>query len=197
MNRARPNTLPAAYNEGFSLVELLVAIGIMGLISAVTLAQYFSAERKFAHETITEEIVLGIREAQVYGLGSREAAPGDFDIPYGIAFSTAAPRTFILFRDSNGDDQYSDGFGSCAVSGECVQRTVFNDNRYRINALCTTAQTESCILSELHLTYRRPSPHARIAGAPTATSSRIELRSQTGEITSIIVTRPGAVFGDR
>ena len=65
--------------RGFSLIELVVAVGIMTLINIMIFASYPEFSQKMALKRTSEEIALIVRQAQAYALGIKRTASGGDD----------------------------------------------------------------------------------------------------------------------
>ncbi len=95
-----------AVNVGFSMVELMISIGIFMLITGILLANFPSFSSKISLENLAYEIALSIREAQIYGLSVKQFGTGGFDYGYGIHFDNTDYNSFILFADINANQKY-------------------------------------------------------------------------------------------
>lgn len=100
---------------GFTLVELLVSIGIFAFISTVSVANHSQFNSSILLTNLAYEVGLSIREAQIYGITVKQsvAEPAKFDSGYGIHFNlTEDPKSYVLFEDrlSGGNaHRYDDG----------------------------------------------------------------------------------------
>ncbi len=95
--------------KGFTLVELMISLGIIVAISGITLFQYRTYSNKTTIRGLTHEVALGLREAQVNATNGKEFAPGtnEFRLQYGIHFvkgAAGAASTFNMYADRNRDN---------------------------------------------------------------------------------------------
>lgn len=146
--------------RGFTLIEMLVAVGIFTLMSAVLLYNYPEFNSRSALDNLAHQIAISIREAQVYGLSVRQTQatyPG-----YGIYFDKNAPTSFTLFGDKNDNKVYD--------AGEMVDRFDLTGGD-RITDLCYNLQTTdytptsdkgNCNLNNMTIVFTRPDPDAFI-----------------------------------
>lgn len=146
------------FSTGFSLVELMVTIGIFAFISILILANYPRFASRLLFNRKVQEISQHIRRAQTYSIGVRGL--GDFESPYGIYFSMSAPQRYIFFADRDSNKMYdlSEPIESESCTDECVEKFILPSSA-EIVGLCKAAETLSCqSLNELHITFKRPAP---------------------------------------
>lgn len=170
--------------RGFSLVELLVAVGIFVVISTVILANHSRFNSSILLGSLAYDIALSIREAQVYGLSVKQFESA-FQVGYGIRF--AGNSSYVFFVDTNANRQYDDGVDSivqsyslgrghsiarfCGVTSEMVER-------------CSDSPTP---ITHLDIVFLRPDPDATMSSNEPGTYStgRIVL-SAPGESTRTV-----------
>ena len=97
--------------SGFSLMELLVVVAILGIIMSTSLFSYDQFGKDVELENSVYSMALAIREAQTYGVNKKArdgtSNPKDFgeDYGYGIHFTNVTTGTttnstkFVLFED--------------------------------------------------------------------------------------------------
>jgi len=182
------------FRAGFTLVELLVVIAISATIAAVAVAGFPSFSEKVEFENLLLDVALTVREAQVFGLGTREAGGGfGFDVSYGVHFSSRAPddTTFVFFADTDNDGVYGGD-----ASGEMIRKLSVKSG-YRISRLCTdsgcTIQRDS-----VDITFRRPNPDARVTvdGIPSLVNFSevsVDFVSPGGSVRSVSVFPTGQI----
>ena len=120
--------------NGFSLIELMVSVGILTLISTMIFASYPEFSQKMALKRTSEEIALIVRQAQVYALGIKKSVSGDdYYSDSGVHFDKNDSKSLILFTDSDSDKTYDKGDG-CGVSDtECFQEFKIDTGDYISN----------------------------------------------------------------
>ena len=89
--------------SGFTLIELIVSIGIMIIITSVILANYTTFNKRIKLEGATQEIASIIRQAQAYGLSSK-LSPSPVSTAYGVHFDTSYPDSVTIFYDLSPKD---------------------------------------------------------------------------------------------
>jgi len=122
-------------SKGFTLVELLVSISIIGVITGMMMANFRGGQQSAEVRLATDILVGQLRSVQTSALAGRLAAvcsggSNDLDVcepkdppvscpggvcqkrvpaGYGIRLTTATPTTYMLFYDTDGDQRYDTG----------------------------------------------------------------------------------------
>src|SRR6185312_4659547 len=97
--------------KGFTLVELRVVVAIFLIITAITLGNQSRFSSDILITNLAYQIALSIREAQVYGIGSKGVADNsssginNFQAGYGIHIGasddlTLKPTSYNVFADT-------------------------------------------------------------------------------------------------
>lgn len=170
--------------RGFTLVELVVTIGIFVIISTLVFANYPKFKSQLSLKKTSQEIAFTVREAQVYSLSTREYKSGAFSTftaGYGVHFDIDKPDTVLLFADLNNSGRYEED--EDGIVKEYKIRT--SDS---FTSLCGDEKKSPpgpCGLSQLDAVYLRPNPFVSLTG-------------KDGEITlpnfsdmEIIISSPG------
>jgi prepilin-type N-terminal cleavage/methylation domain-containing protein len=189
--------------RGFTLIEMLVVIGIITIVSALVLANNNKFGGRIQLQNLAYDIGLAIREAQVYGISvQRFNNTTSFAPAYGMYFTTNSPTTYLLFGDNTPNGVYDIG------AGELVEQTTIRSG-YTIDQLYATPPGESeRAVTTLNITFRRPDPDAYISregdtfsfdanGDYTSgnlnESARIIVRSPRGDLEEIRVSINGQI----
>jgi prepilin-type N-terminal cleavage/methylation domain-containing protein len=197
--------------RGFTLVELMVTIGIMVAILTVILFNQRSYTEAIALNNLADNISITLSQAQAYGIAVREVTTGsaDFNTAYGVAFS-ADPNfrnSFIFFADRDGNGAYSSGW-DCPIGGnsECLEKVTFSHGNY-IEDVCRVRNNPSnpyqCPMNRVDVSFLRPNAEPRIMvfnpGGnlmdydPDFIGVRISLRSVAGFTRSILIYYTGQI----
>jgi Tfp pilus assembly protein FimT len=197
-------------SQGFSLMELLVSIGIMVAILTVVVSSQRGYTESSTLLNLADEIGITISQAQAYGIAVKELSPGtaDFNAAYGLSFnilSSGANSAYLFFADRNTTDHY-DGPWNCPAGGgsECVERVDFTRGNY-IDSFCVvrTSGPDQCgTVNRVDITFRRPETAARIKlfnssgqeyDPPNDKGIRIVLKSPSGLTRSVTVYNTGQI----
>ena len=196
--------------KGFTIVELLVCLGIVGVLLSVILSNQSKYTEGAALSALADEIGLTLSQAQAYGIAVRELTPGssDFTASYGLTMSllgSGSPTSYLFFADRNGNKIY-DGTWACPIGGasECREKVSMNRGNY-ISAICVvrTSGSDQCkIASRVDINFTRPSieanitlfnPAGQVFDPGNVKGVRIELSSLSGLLRSVTIYETGQI----
>jgi len=107
-------------SKGFTLMELLVAIAIMGIAFAISVPQYSKYINSRALSLARGQVVGDIRMAQSHTMNTLKANGGFPEGGYGVRFAKDS-NVYIIFADNDGDKIYkadgSEKFQEMEISG--------------------------------------------------------------------------------
>lgn len=180
--------------RGFSVVELLVSVSIFALITTAVIVSQNAFGEKMQLNNLAYEVALSIRQAQVYGTSVRSIG-GTSDVAYGVHFSDATPRSYILFADTNRNGVYESG-----TDTDVESYTLQKGNH--IAEFCVwDGGTPNCSGSggdHVDISFERPNPAAIItsslfAGNDAYARARITVRSPKGYTRIVEVYQSGQI----
>ncbi len=193
----------ASLQKGFTLIEMLVVIGIIVVVSGIVLANNTRFGGQVLLQNLAYDIALTVRQAQVYGISvQRFNDTATFAPAYGMYFVDTSPSTYIMFGDINNplNGRYD--------TGELVSSTNIQSG-YTISALYATPAGQSEVsVNALNITFRRPDPDAYIVrnadaltfnvngdmtGGTLMESARIQVSSPRGDTKNIVVSANGQI----
>ena len=166
---------------GFSLIELMVTIGIVMLVTGLVMVRYSSFNSTVVLRSQAYELALDIREAQVFGV-SVGGNSGSFRLAYGIYIDLQSPNTYLLFQDISG------GTSKMYDIGEEVGERYTIDPRFSISSICTTVGgIETCDTAQsahASIAFKRPDFDAVITTDSVANPDQITLIISTNDGTA-------------
>lgn len=150
--------------RGFTLVELMVTVGIFVFMTALVLGRYNLFNSNTLLTNLAYDIALTIRQAQTYGLSVRssDSLSAYFNSPYGVDFRKVEPSKFTFFSDGNvqhSSDNTYDGTGS---TGDVVINAYNLKQGSKVTGLCAGTINNCVTVNVLDVTFRRPDPTALI-----------------------------------
>ena len=140
----------ARFSRAFTLVELVVTVGIFALISSVLLSRNSQFDEEVLLSDLAYDVALSVRKAQSYGTNVR-VSNGQFDRSYGVHF-TEGTTTYAFFVDSDDDGFYD--------PTELLE--TYTLGRGAIMSPLCNLDTGMCDLDELTVMFARPNPDAII-----------------------------------
>lgn len=179
---------PSARNA-FSLVELMVTIGIILIITSIVMVRYASFNSTTLLNNQAYEIALNLREAQVFAVSVR-GEENQFRLSYGLHFD-ASSLQYYLFGDSNNNGRYN--------SGEEIGDPYAIDERFTLSRLCVNSP-DNCnsTVPRASVLFTRPNFDAAIngPGVSNANSLSVEVESRNGATRRVTVWQTGQIEVD-
>jgi len=187
-------------NRGFTLVELVVSVGIIAIITSLVLTNHSRFNGTIFLTNQAYDVALTIREAQIFGLSVQEFKNGSptFEVGYGVHFNTVANDEFFIYADIDKSGKYEDG------TDEKID-TLYLTRGNTIGRFCATPPglSENCSdvvsgLNTLDVTFIRPNPDAIISVPPAVnpgvqSQARIFLTSRDGDERIVLVEQTGQI----
>ena len=177
--------------KGFTIIELVVSIGIFALMTILLLAKYGNFNQGILLTNLAYDVALTIRNAQSYGLNVKSAVRDDdsFLYPYGVHFLSGA-NDFVFFADTNSD-------GSFLITTDMVLSKTTIQRGSKISSLCVGSSDCMIQVNSLDISFKRPDPNAIIIADGSNASiykyAEISLESSDGTIRKVIVRSTGQI----
>ena len=190
--------------KGFSIIELMIAVGIFVILTSIAFIGYADFNNDMTMTNQAYELLLHVRQAQVYGIavrGDTTGADGQFDASYGV-HARVGSEVVPIFRDTDGDGTRDDSDSSVEpllevltfARGVKVCAVCAITSGSNINAGCDSSY------EDLYVTFRRPDPDARIAvnevpfeSGPSYSMARVVVQAPNGRERYVDVTLTGQV----
>lgn len=173
-----------SFLTGFTLIEALLVISIIGILSAIVIPNYQGASRQLALERSAHKLAQDIRSAGEMAMSARELAGGEVTAGYGIYTSTASSVTsYILYADRQAtkDEKYTD-------SSEDVE-TISLEKDVQIKSV----EVQGVSQSSLSLNFRPPSPTVKFSPSGSVATITLYLPKDPSRTKTIRVNIAGLV----
>ena len=131
---------------GFSMIELMVSIGIIVLVLTITLTRQSSFNSAVLLRSEAFDIALAIREIQLSAVSASSDGSGQFRSTLGVHLNTTNPNEYILFRDANDNNKYD------YSSSEAIGAAGAIDPRFEISRIQAGSNTPG----EVSIVFDRP-----------------------------------------
>ena len=163
-------------NRGVTLVELLVAIAIMGVISVLIFANYHYGDKQMELDMQTQRFVQDVRRVQEWALSARDFGAGAKK-GYGIYVNIGQPNTYILYTDNNDNKSYD--------AGEAQETITLNNN----------IEISNADNSPLSINFSPPNPTTLMNNDANIGAAAITFRIKGTARTCVIsINRTGLVY---
>jgi len=201
-------------HRGVTVVELLVVLGIIGILSIVVVTSHTTFNKTLLLSYTAYDVALTIRAAETYGLGTRAVASNSTRVGYGIRF-TENSNTFTLFADA---DTPTTGTGPTvchtlrsggasgdpdAVRGDCIYdageevTSYALGNRMTVETACVLTPPSTWSCGAVDIVFARPDTRAFFARNGTYnntyTKARIGILSSHQTRSYVCVGRTGEI----
>lgn len=200
------------FQKGFSLVELIVVVSIFIIISTVTLFKQSKFSSDILITNTAYEVALAIREAQVFGSGSKQGgdAASNRSKSYGVFFNDEE-KSFLMYAESptlNDDAKvYDSVFDPLDEDKYSVVDTITLNRDQKINDICGIDLNDEdqfkCLvegeIEELNIAFIKPNLNPVIKGksgadVTTFDGARIIVQSDLGDkCRTIFINNAGQV----
>ena len=103
--RRTTRTAARGIQAGFTLVEMLVVIGIIAVITGVIITGQSAYNQSLLLTDTAYTVAFSVRQAQFYGLSSRGIAANSgtnvVNAGYGVSFNANTPDRYTVFADTS------------------------------------------------------------------------------------------------
>lgn len=162
---------------GFTLVELLIAIAIVGIITTIMVVNFWREGQRGELRQAAEVLASNLRKVQNMGMTGQSLGGSVPAGGFGIYFDKAGPAEYKLFGDKvadgkyvSADDELLDGGTVSLFTGRRAKVEVYKLSTTRTDTACdgTTGGDKS----KLHITFKPPKPTPYVCGQDSAGQSQ-------------------------
>lgn len=164
------------FKAGYTLVELLVSLGVISMLTVIFLSNYHNADRRTDLIMTTQTLITDIRFAQSNALGlvryNGEVPAGGWGIHMYKFGEEPLNSKYILFADVNNNQQLDEGEADPSMGGKEIDLPPDIDI-YRFSLNGTIIQNDATI------TFLPPDPITNLrVGSATGTDLQIILQEK-------------------
>jgi len=175
--------------KGFSLVEMLVVLGIFVILTTLVLTSNSTFKETVTLDSIAYEVALSIQEAQVYGVAVSEVEGVSFDTIRGVDVNITTPQKYFFSADTSGD---------LRLTVDDLRVTQFNiPDSYRIAQICGSIDDQVCEddTQQVSIMFKRPAPEAILRRGNNVywVYAEIHIQSDSGNERIVAVTSDGQI----
>lgn len=172
--------------SGFTLVELLVSVGIFTLITTAAVFNNAQFNGNVVLSNLAYEVALSVRQAQFYGITVKQSSTNTFDAGYGISFNVSTPTSYLLFEDKPTPNKTYD-------AGEALETYVMRKGNF-ISKICLSQSGACSSYPSVDISFVRPNPEAYIRHAGSFYSkAEICVSSPGGNKRKVVVESTGQI----
>ncbi|MHA1481960.1 MAG: pilus assembly FimT family protein [Candidatus Heimdallarchaeaceae archaeon] len=158
--------------KGFTLLELLVVVGIIATLSSIVLGGYRAGEDKFALQRSANKLSQDLRRAENMAMMGNPAPvnfgeifpSGGYGFYFDVATSTGAAGYYTFFCDCNNNVEYESGGASVSCASSTVA-TPFPESMEVLSLETGVVISAVSPSTAFSITFFPPDPIIKITGA--------------------------------
>ncbi|OGZ95802.1 MAG: hypothetical protein A2676_03760 [Candidatus Sungbacteria bacterium RIFCSPHIGHO2_01_FULL_51_22] len=152
-------------DRGFTLVEVVVVIGIMVLLMAMTLVSFPQLNERILIRKAGQQLVLDLRTAQSRAFAVRSIQcpaivcppTGGPRVPkgYGLRLHVGAPE-YIMYADLDNSQTYNYAGGIAAPNTDVLAQTISFERGLKITSIVDAGGTPFCVGGDIDIAFATP-----------------------------------------
>lgn len=159
-------------HRGYTVVELMVVLAILTVIMSIAFTSQSTFNKTLVLANTAYDVALTLRDAAMYGGGSRVTLGGVKNAGYGVHFEKSTPEVFTLFSDTspmagNGPTNCHPVAGPLTPDsrpGDCAYQPASErvldytlGNRIKVSDLCAReGGSWACGVASIDIVFSRP-----------------------------------------
>jgi len=174
--------------KGFTMIELFVVIGIIGILSSVAFLNWNRMEEGFALQNSAYKLLQDIRETQEMAMESKEVdCSGSETHSFGILFwPLVYPNSYLIFADCDNNRQW--WFGDKTIKEINLEKNI---------EICDVLPVYLFGILPRHIIFSPPNPDVSIGSlfgnSGWGTEAIITLCSDSGQEKEVRVNTSGMI----
>ena len=164
---------PPTKNNGFSLMEMIVVVGIMGMVATIILTNIPGVTTSVRVNSAASTIMSTIKEVRHKSTSVKEFKSSLFP-SYGVYFDMNEPQKIVVYADCIIDDNNdgiindNDTFIYIPTALDCNGESgfveeIFLGSHVRINEIRSISEGSTVVETRMYLEYVRPEPSVWIS----------------------------------
>jgi len=141
--------------SGFTIIELLIVIGIIVLMTGLMLPTFRSGERTLALSRVVHKAGQDVRNTQELALRAKAHIcpndPAEKISGYGVFFDQNIPTSYIIFAECNDNNTYNEGTDG-------IVETISLESNIEISLVSPSAKTSIVFVPPTPLVFTNGNP---------------------------------------
>ena len=188
-------------SKGFTLLELIVVIGIVATLSSIVLGGYRSGEDKFALQRSANKLSQDLRRAENMAMTGKSAPitfgeifpSGGYGFYFDTATTTGGAGHYTFFCDCNDNAEYESS-GSAISCASSTVATAFPELMETLSLETGVTISNVSPTTALSITFYPPDPIIKITGADSASYDEAVITLDLfGETKTITINTVGLI----
>jgi prepilin-type N-terminal cleavage/methylation domain-containing protein len=151
--------------KGFTLIEMLVVIAIVGIMSAVIMINPLNFQSQNSIDLVAQQVAVLIRGAQVYSGSSKSVSVfSNKYVSYGMRFDKVSTKyAFKLWADTGtvvSDDTIDKKYNKGTIQATYTLPSIFSISNIQCGRAGSHKPVAGSEMSSLEIFYQKPDPEA-------------------------------------
>jgi prepilin-type N-terminal cleavage/methylation domain-containing protein len=180
------NTIQTRQITGFTLVELLISISILGIMAAMSISSYPKFSEQISLTSETYKMLAYFRESQSFGV-SAVSTPGVKFI-YAFKIDKSLGEVSRVLKENPSTTDKSNSYYILNSTGDTTSEKLNIKKMFNIQSIEGVKGFSTTTLDIGYSFFRRPNPEARLMGTYGGSASIAPSTSPTESFDRLVVT---------